>query len=558
MIKSAIILLITLSVASTGSYLIARNALVATSIAEDKMTAIQIMNTLKSSVASQGGNYYVPLGVNDVTKKRHLLPTFFGINRFSSNGDHVIYCPYALNTPTLPNAEVTVDDETSYDVTISTNIRAGVELVVASDAPPVNDLLAAVIMPRSSGDTPTCADITRDPEGRYKLSNGRGRVYAITHQDVSIMYRDGINEYISSTMPSGALTDVMNEASAMLFSDAVITLEAGETFGLNNSLIFTSGDKIKPRVITIRSSTPGVNATISSSDNISIDFENIRLQMEDIALAGNISLSMRNTEGSLNNVSAPSLSAKNSDIQLFGGSFGANSTTSPVLHLDNSKVTHAGPVTISGSSTPISAILDSTWVSQAPQGGSTVININGGGSSGGILLMGSNMSLRDTTINTTNGFDYVIASDRTSLLSMNNAAWLNTGSVSRGFYLAGTSVFRNSSLNGSAGVQTGLSTEAGAITEFSNSNLGTASNKFNTGWRDAGSASISGNGDIYATTCLEDGRFSEDDTTFTFEYNDRYALNSNPSTGSVTLTDETRETSLDIDGFFVSPGLNCL
>ena len=62
MIKSAIILLITLSVASTGSYLIARNALVATSIAEDKMTAIQIMNTLKSSVASQGGNYYVPLG----------------------------------------------------------------------------------------------------------------------------------------------------------------------------------------------------------------------------------------------------------------------------------------------------------------------------------------------------------------------------------------------------------------------------------------------------------------------------------------------------------------
>ena len=49
---------------------------------------------------------------------------------------------------------------------------------------------------------------------------------------------------ISSTMPSGALTDVMNEASAMLFSDAVITLEAGETFGLNNSLIFTSGIRL--------------------------------------------------------------------------------------------------------------------------------------------------------------------------------------------------------------------------------------------------------------------------------------------------------------------------
>ena len=558
MIKIALILLITLSVISTGGFLISRNALVATSIAEDKMAAIQIMNMLKGSIVSQGGNYYVPFGENDATDNRHYLPDSFGINRFTSNGAKVIYCPYSSQPVVTANEAVTVDDTTAYDVGVSNALRPGVNYVIESDAPPVTDLLAAFIMPRAVANKPTCDDLSVDAEGRYELTNGEGRIYAITNADVGIMYREGVNELITSAEPSTALGEALTDASLMVFDNAVITLEAGESFSIPASFTFRSGDTMSPRIITIKSSSPGTAATITAGSPSLMSFDNVKVNLQDITLSSNVSIDMDEAEALLTNVTARQLSSIHSDIIADGLTVGSSSTTSPSVYLDASRFFQKGDVSFQGSSTPIVALMHSEWTTKTPASGNLVTAIRGGGGNGGILAIGSTIGMRSVTLSSRNGFDYVLAADRTSRLTFANSSWNNVGSVTRGFYLAGTSVFRNATLNGSAGVQTGLMTEAGAVTEFSNSNLGTASTKFNVGWNDNGSASISGNGSIYAATCMSEGRFKQDDTDFNFEYNDQYAVSADPGTGAITLTDVTRNATLDVDEFFINSSINCL
>jgi hypothetical protein len=494
MLKIFFLTLIVLATIAGGSQVLISNMLNATMIVENNATVLGTMNRLKQSVLYSNGLYYLPYGLESTDY--HALPvSFFGLRK-SAQGRDLIYCPYASSTIVTPSDTVSMANGDIYEVTLSDAFSPdGSDYVTESTPPPVAGIAAILILPQRSADLPSCNDVGVNAEGEFLLTGNsadKGMVYVLTLSEIAFIYRGGVNAFIQASDAAAKFTETLQKIASTPSENAVITLEAGATFAINNSFMFSSTDGSLPRSIIIKSSRTGVNAQISSSGVQTLAFEGTSVTFKDVVLGTNVQLSADESSATFVNFGATSLSANDSNIILDNTSFGRNGNISRAVYMSNSRVVQKGRLWLLGTANPMMELINSDWVARDD----ISIDYNGGSADPvvKINLENSVFDLRGVSLSSSGSASQgaLFGVSPSSTLNLLNMTWSNSGNLRTGFDVLGQMHISGSALHGSRNVNTVIFARGGSDIRIVGSTIGQTSERPAIGIQSNYAARISG------------------------------------------------------------------
>ena len=215
MFKVFLFLLRMLTVATSGVVYYSKALFKNSMLMQDVLIAQSMINRLTNSIKFSNGVYYAPYGVN--IDEHHQLPNYFTGVRTSSSGMPFIYCPYSMTSDIGSEEVVAQKGGDGYDVSIRDDISSNARYyVVDSEAPPVQGIIATVILPRNGQQHPDCADVNLDLNANYTLtgdSEGKGRVFVIDHMSLENRQADIKHYYAKTSVGSESIDSILEKVA---------------------------------------------------------------------------------------------------------------------------------------------------------------------------------------------------------------------------------------------------------------------------------------------------------------------------------------------------------
>ncbi len=556
MVKIIIFSVLVLAALAGGSNVLLSNLIQAIVIIEDKSIVRTAINTLRQQSVSVNGNYFLPYGIKEANKQ--LLPTSFHGARKSAKGNDLLYCPYSELDNVAATDTVQLSALEDYDVTLDSTVSpSGEDYVTRSVRPSVEGVAAFIIIPTRSAFSPLCTDVALNAESEYILTGDsaeKGTVYGVTFNEIAFMHRGGIDEFVRVIDGNEDLQEVLESVSLKPALNAVITLESGSAFSLDDTINFSSTDPLLPRSIIIKSSgvTP---ATVTGSGAVMLSFLGTSVTFDNVTLGNNLSVLLTDSKSRVLGSSINRLTAQRSQVVMSSADLGSNALPDPAITLMSSSLEQTGNVNLLSGGSSVVAMQGSTWRSEGD------LDIRYTGNPVGVQLQESSLSFRNSTITSRGASTALFYVDASSQLTFDSVTWTNSngGLLQNGIYSLGRLDILNTALSGNGQVSSIIQTKPGAISNIESSTLGSNGSRPTVGWLDDGSASISGDVSVYATTCKDGGRFIENDSAYNITTQDRYvtAISPAPFFG-IQATTIDRSVQVDVDSFFVKANIICL
>lgn len=518
MFKYILLMMIVVTVGGSGVMYYAQALYQSSLTMQNNMIGMAALNQLKSAAIHEGGRYYLPFGINE--SDYHQLPMNFVGSRTTQMGVPLVYCPYAPNAVTSSNGEVLVSSTESYEISKNSTLSPlGIEYVVESDSSSVPGMIGAIISPKKKMAPPKCSDITVNEHGQFTLQNDSkslGTVFGLMESDLVFTSEYEINEYIDASRGAEYLQQVMTRISQNPSKSAVITLEQGNSYSLSSSFILESAHTFKHRHVVIKSDNPDNPVTITSSGALYLQWKDISVSLDGVVFSNQITNESMRSKVSLNDVSTLRWISKESEISLEDVSFGSVNSTSPAIELYQSKVSHlSGQVLFQGSGSVVAALEGGSWNTD---GGDISLYMNG--ATFGIQVDAGEWSHRRGSISISGTGSQTLAmySGPESSVRLSNLNWEQTSATNYSIYVSGHAYITDSNIKTGSSSGVGIYSDSGAVLRLNNSVIGTSSSSPNIGLVDNGASSISGNVNVYGSTCASQGIYEEEDIKVIYEY----------------------------------------
>ncbi|WP_415912648.1 hypothetical protein [Neptuniibacter sp. QD37_11] len=314
--------------------------------ADEHLILDQWENLITQNTIRHGPNQYLspPLGEDYVVDEglptedivAQKLPSYLNANVKNAWGHPLVYCPYGEVTTLSANGTVQLNATETYD--IETIAQSGRDYVWKSDVPvdvsaQSKGVIAFIMSPMPNTSTiPDCSNVIYNGE-RFKDSTGAAVVRAITKENSTGLTSGGV-EVVDFHSEYG-LTDPLNNAlnswdSAQYDRVYVKLTDRVEPYLVTDLELAIPQSSTMKEIVFVGETRAGTVIDVPAAGaQETLSFENLKVTFRDLSFDDDLTVSAKNSEVILDNVTLNELSIEKSRL-VFEGTATFNGTAHSV------------------------------------------------------------------------------------------------------------------------------------------------------------------------------------------------------------------------------------